>query len=87
MICTKCKQEVVQGAIFCPWCGKKQTTTKKTRSKSRGNGTGCAYYSTRYRYWIAQVVDGYREPEDKSKPMTPIKRTKGGFKRREDALA
>ena len=87
MICTKCKQEVVQGAIFCPWCGKKQTTTKKTRSKSRGNGTGCAYYSSKYRYWIAQVVDGYREPDDKTKPMIPIKRTKGGFKRREDALA
>ena len=87
MICTKCKQEVVQGAIFCPWCGKKLTATKKTRSKSRGNGTGCAYYSGKYRYWIAQVIDGYREPEDKSKPMIPIKRTKGGFKRREDALA
>ena len=87
MICTKCKQEVVQSAIFCPWCGKKQTTIKKTRSKSRGNGTGCAYYSAKYRYWIAQVVDGYREPEDKSKPMIPIKKTKGGFKKREDALA
>ena len=87
MICTKCKQEVVQGAIFCPWCGKKQTTIKKSRSKSRGNGTGCAYYSSEYRYWIAQVIDGYREPEDKSKPMIPIKKTKGGFKRREDALA
>ena len=87
MICTKCKQEVVQGAIFCPWCGKKLTATKKARSKSRGNGTGCAYYSGKYRYWIAQVIDGYREPEDKSKPMIPIKKTKGGFKRREDALA
>lgn len=87
MICTKCKQEIVQGAVFCPWCGKKQTATKKARSKSRGNGTGCAYYSQKYRYWIAQVIDGYREPDDKSKPMIPIKKTKGGFKRREDALA
>ena len=87
MICTKCKQEVVQGAVFCPWCGKKLTATKKARSKSRGNGTGCAYYSAKYRYWVAQVIDGYREPEDKSKPMIPIKKTKGGFKRREDALA
>lgn len=87
MICPKCKAQTVDSAIFCPWCGKKQTTTKKTRSKSRGNGTGCAYYSSKYRYWIAQVVDGYREPDDKTKPMIPIKRTKGGFKRREDALA
>ena len=25
MICTKCKQETVAGAVFCPWCGKKVT--------------------------------------------------------------
>lgn len=60
---------------------------KKRRAKSRGNGTGCAYYSAKYRYWIAQVVTGWIEPEDKTKPMIPVKKTKGGFKRREDALA
>ena len=94
MICTKCKTEVVPGAIFCHQCGKKLTTTKKRRTKSRGNGTGCAYYDPVHRYWIAQVVDGYRElppfdlnnPENR-KSKIPIKKTKGGFKRREDALA
>ena len=94
MICTKCKTEVVQGAIFCHQCGKKLITTKKRRTKSRGNGTGCAYYDSVHRYWIAQVVDGYRElppfsldnPENR-KQRIPIKKTKGGFKRREDALA
>jgi hypothetical protein len=47
-----------------------------------------------HRYWVAQVVDGYRDlppfdlenPENK-KQKIPIKKTKGGFKRREDALA
>ena len=58
-----------------------------SRTKSRGNGTGCAYYSKKYRYWIAQVVDGYRDPSDLEKQRVPIKKTKGGFKRREDALA
>ena len=87
MICTKCKQEAVQGAIFCPWCGKKLTTTKKSRTKSRGNGTGCAYYSQKYRHWVAQVVVGYRDPSDLEKQRVPVKKTKGGFKRREDALA
>lgn len=94
MVCTKCRSEVVQGAIFCHNCGKKLTTTKKCRTKSRGNGTGCAYWSSKYRYWIAQVVTGYRElppfdpenPENK-KQRVPIKATKGGFRRREDALA
>ena len=95
MICTKCKAEVVQGATFCPWCGKKLVTEpKKRRQKSRGNGTGCAYYDSVHRYWIAQIVDGYRplppfdpeNPENK-KQRIPIKKTKAGFKRREDALA
>lgn len=87
MMCTKCKQEVVQGAIFCPWCGKKLTAKKNNaRSKSRGNGTGCAYYSAKYRYWVAQVVVDYRIPEDETKQLIPIKKTKGGFKTRDQAL-
>ncbi len=94
MNCTKCKQELVQGAIFCPWCGKKQSVPKKRRSKSRGNGTGCAYWDPVHRYWVAQVITGYRplppfdpdNPENK-KQRVPIKKTKSGFKRREDALA
>ena len=95
MICTKCKQELVQCTNFCPNCGKKLITEpRKRRQKSRGNGTGCAYYDPVHRYWIAQIVDGYRElppfsldnPENR-KQRIPIKKTKGGFKRREDALA
>ncbi len=95
MICTKCKAELVQSTNFCPNCGKKLVhSTKKRRAKSRGNGTGCAYYDSVHRYWVAQIVDGYRElppfsldNPDNRKQMVPIKRTKGGFKKREDALA
>lgn len=87
MICTRCKNETVPGAVFCPWCGKKLTTTKKARAKSRGNGTGCAYYDPNRRYWVAQVVTGYRDNTDLEKQRIPIKKTKAGFKRREDALA
>lgn len=60
---------------------------KKRRVKTRGNGTGTAYYSAKYRYWIAQAVVDWRIPEDESKPLIPVKKTKGGFKRKEDALA
>ena len=94
MICTKCKSEVVQCTNYCPNCGKKLTTTKRRRTKSRGNGTGCAYYDAAHRYWIAQVVTGYRElpPFDPNEPdnmkqLIPVKKTKGGFARKEDALA
>ena len=81
MICTKCKAELVQSTNFCPNCGKKLVhSTKKRRAKSRGNGTGCAYYDSVHRYWVAQIVDGYRElppfsldNPDNRKQMVPQK--------------
>ena len=83
MICTKCKQETVAGAVFCPWCGKKLTATKKTRVKSRGNGTGTAF--KRGSTWTAQVVyDRVYVADDK--PLKKLTRSKGGFKTRDEAL-
>ncbi len=87
MICPKCKANNPAEAIFCNQCGKKMISTKKPRVKARGNGTGSAYYDSVHRYWVAQVITGYRVPADESKPLIPIKKTKSGFKRREDALA
>lgn len=88
MTCQKCKNPVPSGANYCPNCGRKTSPSeRKRRSKSRGNGTGCAYYDSVHRYWVAQVVDGYRDNSDLEKQRIPIKKTKAGFKRREDALA
>ena len=87
MICGRCKATVEDGSIFCNQCGKKLTATKKRRTKSRGNGTGCAYYDSVHRYWVAQVIVDYKFPDDKMKALIPVKKTKGGFKRKEDALA
>ena len=61
-------------------------TEKKRRTKTRGNGTGSAYWSQKYRYWIAQAIVDWRVTAE-DKPLVPVKRTKGGFKRKEDALA
>ena len=91
MICTKCKTEVVQGAIFCHQCGKKLITTKKSRAKSRGNGTGTAF--KRGSTWTAQVVVKYEDlppfdlnnPENQ-RPRKKITRSKSGFKTRDEAL-
>ena len=88
MNCVKCGRSFQDDAVFCPYCGKKQAVLpRKTRAKSRGNGTGCAYYDPVHRYWVAQVVTGYRSNSDLEKQRIPIKKTKAGFKRREDALA
>ena len=94
MNCPKCRKDSPPDASFCPYCGKKLSPGKPRRAKSRGNGTGCAYYDPVHRYWIAQVIAGYRElpPFDPANPenrkqRVPIKKTKSGFKRRDDALA
>ena len=91
MICTKCKTELVPGAIFCHQCGKKLTATKKSRTKSRGNGTGTAF--KRGSTWTAQVVVKYEDlppfdldnPENQ-RPRKKVTRSKGGFKTRDEAL-
>ena len=91
MICTKCKSEIVQGTNYCPNCGEKVTKTKKSRTKSRGNGTGTAF--KRGSSWTAQVVVKYEDlppfspdnPEN-SRPRRKITRSKSGFKTRDAAL-
>ena len=95
MICVKCKQNIQDDAVFCSYCGKKQTVVqRKRRVKSRANGTGCAYWDPVHRYWVAQVIEGYRPlpPFDPKNPnnkkqRVPIKKTKSGFKTRDAALA
>ena len=55
------------------------------RTKTRGNGQGTAY--KRGSTWTAQVIIGWRVTEDMSKRPVPIKRTRGGYATKRDALA
>ena len=84
MICEKCRRSFQDDAVFCPYCGKKQLKLqRKTRTKSRGNGTGTAF--KRGSTWTAQVVyDRVYVADDK--PMKKLTRSKGGFKTRDEAL-
>jgi len=92
MICPHCKASLRPEAVFCDMCGRKLVSQKKSRTKSRGNGTGTAY--KRGSTWTAQVVVGYRQlppfspdnPEN-ARQRIPIKRTKSGFRTRAEALA
>jgi integrase len=91
MICPKCKKDAPEGAVFCSWWGKKLVATKKSRAKSRGNGTGTAF--RRGSTWTAQVVVKYEDPPPfdpespvNNLPRKKITRSKGGFKTREAAL-
>ena len=91
MLCPSCRSTPPEGAIYCPQCGKKLTATKKSRTKSRGNGTGTAF--KRGSTWTAQVVMKYEDlpPFDPQNPVNTlprkkITRSKGGFKTRDAAL-
>ena len=55
------------------------------KAKSRGNGQGSAF--KRGNTWTAQVIVGWRLPDDPTKKPVSIKRTKGGFSTKKEAIA
>lgn len=55
------------------------------KAKTRGNGQGTAY--KRGQTWTACVTIDWVLPADPNKPKRPIRRTKGGFTTKRDALA
>jgi len=56
-----------------------------SRPKARGNGQGTAY--KRGQTWTACVTVDWVFPADPTKPKKPVRRTKGGFKTKKDAIA
>lgn len=61
---------------------------KKPRAKVRGNGMGCAYQRPGEKTWTVEVVTGWRYPNgDITKPKRPVRKKKGGFSSKKDALA
>lgn len=65
MDCIKCARAIPDGALYCPWCGKKQTPEKRKALK-RPNGAGTVYKLSgrRKRPWAAaknRTIIGYYE--------------------------
>lgn len=79
--CIKCKAEMPTGALYCPFCGKKQTSSARQTSR-RCNGTGSVY--KRGKTWEAAVVLGYKLRDGVA---IPVRNTKGGFKTKKEALS
>ena len=77
--CIKCKAEIPLDALFCQFCGKKQTAQQRSSTR-RGNGMGSVY--KRGKTWEAAVVLGYKLQDGKA---VPIRNTKGGFKTKKAA--
>ena len=92
MTCPRCRKPSPPDASYCPYCGRNLSpSTKKGRTKSRGNGTGTAF--KRGSTWTAQVVLKYEDlpPFDPANPANQlprkkITRSKSGFKTRDEAL-
>ena len=82
MICKKCKKDVPDGR-YCIACGADQSASKKTRPRPRPNGTGTAY--KRGSTWTAQVTVGIKRDPDTGR-VQQVRRTKGGFKTKREAL-
>lgn len=59
--------------------------TRQQKPKTRGNGQGTAY--KRGKTWTACVTLDWIEQKDPSQPKKPIRKTKGGFSSKRDALA
>lgn len=80
MRCIKCKKEISDSFVYCPWCGKKQIKEERKALK-RANGTGTVYkLSGRRRHpWKAEFVS-YDGEFSKTRFVV------GYFERKTDAL-
>ena len=58
MLCRKCKKEIPNDAVYCPYCRAKQVLKITHGVKSRGNGTGTVYKLSNGKYKV-EVVTGY----------------------------
>lgn len=81
MTCISCKRELPDDAVYCLYCGKKQTKTKAAYHR-RGNGLGSAYKSPAGT-WVAEITLGFYIENGKKKKK---KQRKYGFKNKRDAL-
>jgi len=82
-LCRKCQREAPQDALYCPFCGLSLYTKRNThKPRTRPNGTGTAF--KRGKSWYAQVTIGWKL--NNSNKAQAIRRTKGGFKSKRDAL-
>lgn len=93
MLClnAKCRQEVSDDFVFCPWCGKKLHPPEK-KTKSRGNGLGTVYKLPNGK-WCAEKTLGWLMdplPENAPPGTVPHKRrvsVKRSYSTRKEAMA
>lgn len=78
-LCKRCKRELMDGAAFCPWCGKALNPARSTHK--RGNGQGTAI--KRGKTWTG-IRAGYQYTDENG--LHRKRQTKGGFATKKEAL-
>ena len=82
MTCEKCGKCIPDDAVLCCYCGHRENK-RKTGRRMRANGMGTAY--KRGKTWTAVYINAWKKNDAKMK-MLPVKRTKGGFATKRQAL-
>ena len=55
MNCIKCKKEIPDASVFCPWCGKKQVAEKRHSKRANGMGSVWKIKGKRAKPWCAAI--------------------------------
>lgn len=80
MVCKKCKKEIQNDFIFCPYCGRKLAEERKKRG--RANGTGSVFRTSDNRWKGQKVLFYYTDKDGKRQKKTQTKT----FDRKVDAI-
>lgn len=58
MECVKCKKQIQDDAVYCPYCGRRQTAEpRKHKKRANGTGTICKLSGNRTKPWAARKND------------------------------
>lgn len=82
MNCPRCKREIPDDAVLCCYCGRVFQRKAPSRAHQRRNGSGTAY--RRGKTWTSCITIGWNMDADGNRHQ--IKRTRGGFKTKSEAL-
>lgn len=84
MICAKCNGETPDNSAFCCLCGA-PVRNPKQYVPATDRSVGSVFKSPNRAGWVAQIITGYKIPDNPAKRPVPVKVSKWGFRTKADA--